>query len=237
MLAIPNVTLDVLTTGNSELDKRMGGGIPRGSLTFVEGSGDSGKSVLTQQLIWGSLRNGWRDTVFTTENTVRSFVKQMESLNLGILDHTLLGTLKIFPIKASKIKPETGTVLDTLTNAFKTQEGRDLLVVDSLTSFINKAATDEVIPFFEDCKSLCNTGLSIVVVFHTYAFDESLLARVSSLCDAHLKLSCENMGTKLVKVLEVSKVRGAKMATGNICSFDVEPGWGMRIIPFSKARA
>ena len=36
------------------------------------------------------------------------------------------------------------------------------------------------------------------------------------------------------QVLEVAKVRGAEMSTGNIVSFDVEPMLGMRIIPISK---
>jgi flagellar protein FlaH len=38
----------------------------------------------------------------------------------------------------------------------------------------------------------------------------------------------------LVKVLEVAKVRGAELSTGNIVSFDVEPMLGMKIIPVSK---
>jgi flagellar protein FlaH len=38
-------------------------------------------------------------------------------------------------------------------------------------------------------------------------------------------------------VLEVAKVRGAEKTTGNIISFDVEPGLGMRIIPVSSAKA
>ena len=57
------------------------------------------------------------------------------------------------------------------------------------------------------------------------------------MCDAHLKLRIENMGSKLVKVLEVCKVRGAVMKTGNIVSFDVEPHWGIRVIPFSSTKA
>jgi flagellar protein FlaH len=56
------------------------------------------------------------------------------------------------------------------------------------------------------------------------------------MCDAHLRLRIEEMGDRLMKVLEVAKVRGADKNTGNIVSFDVEPGWGMRIIPISKAK-
>ena len=72
---------------------------------------------------------------------------------------------------------------------------------------------------------------------HSYAFDETMLIRIRSLCDAHLKLKMEEVGERLVKMLEVSKVRNAERTTGNIISFEVEPKMGMRIIPITKAKA
>ena len=75
------------------------------------------------------------------------------------------------------------------------------------------------------------------MVVHSYAFDEGMLIRVRSLCDAHLKLRLEEVGERLVKMLEASKVRNAERTTGNIISFEVEPGLGMRIIPITKAKA
>ncbi|MCH8206378.1 MAG: hypothetical protein IH956_05180, partial [Chloroflexi bacterium] len=44
-------TVKVVSTGNVEIDKKMGGGIPVGSMTLIEGESDSGKSVLSQQMI------------------------------------------------------------------------------------------------------------------------------------------------------------------------------------------
>ena len=63
------------------------------------------------------------------------------------------------------------------------------------------------------------------------------MTRLSSICDAHLRLRVEDLGTQLVKVIEVSKVRGATKTTGNIVSFDVEPNFGIKIIPITKAKA
>ena len=40
-----------------------------------------------------------------------------------------------------------------------------------------------------------------------------------------------------MKVIEVSKVRGATKTTGNVVSFDVEPNFGIKIIPITKAKA
>jgi flagellar protein FlaH len=37
--------------------------------------------------------------------------------------------------------------------------------------------------------------------------------------------------------MEVAKIRGADMKTGNILGFEIEPNRGLRIIPISVARA
>ena len=226
----------VISTGNDELDKKMGGGIPLRTLTLVEGQPDSGKSVLTQQMLWGSLKKGCSAVVFTTENSVKSLVTQMQSLNLDIMDYFLLSRLWIYPIDIKKTRQSLSAgLLPLLTSC--ANKGIDLAVIDSLTYYLTHATIEEVLSFFEDCKRISGGGMGVVCVAHSYAFDEKVMVRLGSMCDAHLRLRIETMGSKMIKILEVSKVRGATLNTGNIISFDVEPNWGIRIIPYSKARA
>ncbi|MBM3155745.1 MAG: flagellar accessory protein FlaH [Chloroflexi bacterium] len=226
----------IISTGNDELDKKIGGGIPLGTLSLVEGQPDSGKSVLTQQMLWGSLKKGCSAVVFTTENTVKSFVTQMQSLNLDITDYFLLSKLWIYPIDTKKTRRclHTG-LLPLLTSC--AGKGVDLAVIDSLTYYVTHATIEQVLSFFEECKALTGRGMGVICVAHSYAFDENVMVRLGSMCDAHLRLRIETMGSKMMKILEVAKVRGAEMNTGNIISFDVEPNWGIRVIPYSKARA
>jgi flagellar protein FlaH len=226
----------IISTGNDELDKKMGGGIPLKTLTLVEGQPDSGKSVLTQQMIWGSLKRGCTAVVFTTENTVKSLVTQMQSLNLDIMDYFLLSRLWIYPLDTKKTRRSLGSgVMPLLTSC--AGKGIDLAVIDSLTYYLTHSSIEEVLTFFEDCKMLTGRGMGVVCVAHSYAFDENVMIRLGSMCDAHLRLRIETMGSKMIKILEVAKVRGAELNTGNIISFDVEPNWGIRVIPYSKARA
>ena len=234
-MSLKTAVVGNISTGNSEIDKKMGGGIPIGSMTLIEGQPDSGKSVLTQQIIWGSLGSGHKVTLLTTENTIRSLLNQMKSLNLDISDYYLLGHLKIRPIKSVKTGEDPEKTLRVLIE-MQAQE-QDLVVVDALTSFISRATTEQSIAYFEECKCLANGTRTLIGVVHSYAVTENVLVRISSMCDAHLRLRIETMGSQLVKMLEVAKVRGAQRNTGNIISFEVEPNWGMRIIPFSKARA
>ncbi len=224
----------VISTGNSEIDKKLGGGIPLGSMTLVEGESDSGKSVLSQQMIWGSLHDGFHVVLYTTENTFKSFIRQMNSLALEVTDFILLGKLKVYPIMAAKAQLSAEQVFSLLLADMNAYDKPTLAVVDSLTTFITHISIEETMTYFESCKEFCDRGSSVVNVVNSYAFSEADQARVRSICDAHLRLRTEQVGDLLVKVLEVAKVRGAEMSTGNIVSFDVEPMLGMRIIPISK---
>ena len=223
----------LISTGNYDLDNKMGGGVPFGSLTLIEGDSGAGKSVLAQQMMHGSLVEGYNLSLFTSENGVKSLVKQMRSLNLDILDYLLLDNLRIFPIETSRLGKEAPT---TLLKAIRREKGRDMIFVDSLTSSIPASSDREVMGFFEDSKRLCSDGTTVVVIIHSHGLTRELLTRIRSLCDAHLQLRTEEIGNKLVKTMEVTKVRGAEQTTGNIISFEVEPGWGIRVIPINKAK-
>jgi flagellar protein FlaH len=227
----------VISSGNPELDNKLGGGIPVQSLLLVEGQSDSGKSVLFQQLSWGSLRDGLRVCLLTTEDTVQGFVRQMESLNLDILDYLLLNRLKVYPVKAMKAKDGVEKALEALLVALRKQQGQDLVLVDSVTSFIAHSSLHQVIAFFEECKSLVRQGMTLGLTAHSYAFSNEILVRINSLCDAHLRMSIETLAGRLMKVLEVAKIKGAQQTTGNITSFDVVPGMGMKVVPYTKAKA
>ncbi|NDJ86932.1 MAG: flagellar accessory protein FlaH [Chloroflexi bacterium] len=224
----------VISSCNTELDSKMGGGIPVGSLVLIEGSSGSGKSVLSQQIIWGSLQNGFGVSLFTSENSVKSLVSQMQSIDLDILDFLLLGKFKVYPMELARLGEQAPFAL---IQAMKKEQQRDIIVVDTFTSAIAHARTDlQVLSFFEEAKRLCAKGITILVTLHSQGVAPDLIGPIRSMCDAHLLLRSEQDGQRIVKTLQVAKVRGAASVTGAVVGFEVEPGWGMRVIPISKAR-
>ena len=86
----------ILSTGNGEIDKKIADGIPLGSLTLIEGENDTGKSVLTQQIMWGAMKQGLRVDFYSTELTAKSFLSQMESMSLDVSDYFAWGYLRLF---------------------------------------------------------------------------------------------------------------------------------------------
>lgn len=233
----PRRTKQVISTGNPELDKKMGGGIPDSSLTLIEGQSDAGKSVLSQQLIWGGLQGGRSVVLYTSENTTRSLLRQMESLSLDISDFFLMGRINIYPVPPGLTEEQALNAFRMLLQHIGGLHGYDIVVVDSLTTFVSQVPEHETLTFFTACKDFCDAGKTLLFTMHSYAFSEQMFIRIRSICDAHLRLRMEEVGDQLVKVLEVAKVRGAEKSTGNIITFDVEPNLGMRIIPITKAKA
>ena len=229
---------EVICTGVAEIDERLGGGIPLGSLCLIEGHSDAGKSVLCQHLANGTLLNNQASVAYySTENTVKSMISQMDSLSLNIMDHFLADYMRIYPMIFHNSLHDGKKPFFVLTHHFSRLPKRfKLIIVDSITIMIAHSEPVAIIDFFSRCKELCGGDRSIVVVSHSYAFEEDMLARTRSLCDARFRLKLEQMGDRMVKLLEVLKVRGADRPTGDVVSFDIEPKVGMRIIPFAKAR-
>jgi flagellar protein FlaH len=175
-------------------------------------------------------------SLFTSENTVKSLVSQMESIDLDILDYLLLGKFRAYPMELSHLGNQATT---QIIQAMKREHERDhnVIVVDSFTAAVVNTTQDQVIvSFFEECKRICADHATILITLHEHGIQSELITRIRSMCDANLRLHTEQDGQKLVKTLEVAKIKGAASSTGAIVGFDVEPGWGMRVIPISKAR-
>jgi flagellar protein FlaH len=229
---------EVIITGVPEVDEKLGGGIPLGSLCLIEGHSDAGKSVLCQHLTNGTLIAGGASVAYyTTENNVRSLISQMDSLALPVLDHFLADHLRIFPLTFHSNMQGGNKPFYVLTHHFSHLPTEfKLIIVDSITLLVAHSNPTSIIDFFSRCKELCDDGRTIILVAHSYAFEEDLLARTRSLCDARFRLKLEQVGDNMIKLMEVLKVRGAERPTGDVVSFDIEPKLGMRIIPLAKAR-
>ncbi|MEM4034162.1 MAG: ATPase domain-containing protein, partial [Sulfolobales archaeon] len=58
--------LKIIPLGIKEMDEVLGGGIPHPTLITVEGGHGTGKTSLTQQIIYSALREGLKAYVITT---------------------------------------------------------------------------------------------------------------------------------------------------------------------------
>ncbi len=229
---------NILSSGNDEIDKKLGEGIPLGSLVLIEGENDTGKSVLCQQMCYGGLNQMYRIAYYSTENTIKSMLAQMDSLSLDISDFYAWGYFRIYPVHLEGVEWTStqmkGTLHLLMTHIRNIRER--IVMVDSLTMFTTYSDEDNILEFLTSLKNLCDKGYTILITLHQHAFKEDTLVRIRSACDCHLFLRKEQLTDRYISVMEVSKIRGAKKSTGNIVSFEVQPGFGLKIIPISQAK-
>ncbi|PKB63539.1 MAG: hypothetical protein BZY80_06875 [SAR202 cluster bacterium Io17-Chloro-G2] len=220
------------------LDDKLGGGIPMGSLNLIEGVASAGKSVLCQQLTYGALQGHRAVAYFTSESNTEALAPQMASIGMKVSTYLRNGGLRIYPLEEPTSDMDPNRVMDQMVkDIHRLPSQYTVIVVDSLTNLAAYSQETTVTGFFSFCKRLSARGRTFILVVHSDAFEEKLLIRLGALCDTHLRLNVEKVGAKLVKSLDVCKIRNAKVVTGDIVNFDVEPGFGIRVSPIAIARA
>jgi len=215
-------------TPNRELDNAFGGGIPIPSLALIEGDNDSGKSVISQQFLYGALCAGLDATVITTENTTHSYLAQTKLLHLNMDRAFMRGKLKIIPIHVKNIvwtHYRLSKLLATLTNYIQRNQSKFFLI-DSLTYMFAEAGLDDILTFFSCLKKLTEPNVpevakakTVIGTLHTRFHgddSEQILVRIVAMCDAHIKLSKDIGGGQIARRIEVSKLKGSQLITNKI---------------------
>jgi len=233
--SINGTPIEGILTGVAEIDDELRGGITTGSLVLIEGESGTGKSVLTQHLIYKALlfkKNAV--AYYTTDNSVKSLIEQMNSLSLPVLDYLLADWLRIYPAQPRKGFREAKKSLLLLTDHIpKLPERFNLVVVDCLTVLLNNLTPQLKVDFFYNCRELCQRGRSIFLIVNSRAIEQSILQRACLLCDDYLKLKSEEIGNRLLKILEVPKMHGVDYQAKSV-SFEVKPKVGIKIVPFGR---
>jgi len=227
----------ILTVGVMDIDKRLGGGLPPSSLTLVEGDPDAGKSIMVQQFTFGALKEGFKTSIFLSESSSRDFLAQMDSLGMSSTDYYLIGRLSLYQKNLRVEREKADRILQKLLRHIEDSDKRDLFIMDSITPLLFQFDERYVLSFLANCRDLAELGRTIIVTLHSYAISEALRFRADSIVDAHLRLRIEDLGQRLVRTLEVSKIRGAAKTADNSVSFTVQPGMGLKSVPISKTRA
>jgi flagellar protein FlaH len=211
------------------LSRRLGGGIPKGSLTIIAGPYGSGKSVFMERLTYGFLINGHTATYISTEMTVSGFIEQMKSLDYPVADRIIgksLMFIPVFPI-IGKAKTERKDFLSKLVRTTHLFD-REIMVVDTFSSLIcdelNEANAIETISFF---KKMNSRGKSIILTIDPTEIKEGLLTPFKSAADIFMEIKVRVIEGELNRTLTVNRYLKAKDYVSSLMSFRVEPNIGI----------
>lgn len=239
-------TADAATTGMKEIAGALGGGIRDDSMMIIEGEAKAGKSVLSQHLTYGALNCKDNAVVYyTTESSIEDMIAQMDSMSLPTKHDFVTDRLRIYSLNSPGIFENSPEFLRLLVKHISELPKRfNLVVVDSITPFMNQKNSVINMDFLQSCKELCEQGRSIILAVGSHVFDERTLYRTYLMSDYYLKIKSNDtvIGTgqvdeRVLKTLEVTKLGGAERQPQEGIKFEIKPKVGIQILPFVTVKA
>ena len=109
--------------------------LPNRSLWMIQGEVGSGKSLVSQRLIFGLLENGSKVLVVTTELTTRGWIEQMESIGYPVTDYIASGMLMVFSRFGVIAEAKEGVDLFDVLESDAVEKA-DVIVVDSASALM-----------------------------------------------------------------------------------------------------
>ncbi len=232
--------LSVISTGNEELDTRLGGGLPHPSLIVIEGDNGTGKTSLVLQFVYGALQQGLRTVLLTTETTAVHILRQAKNITFDLYKYYLSRQLEVYSahIGSSRWDREWSLrVSAKLASFVRSIRNTDLIVIDSITPILTQMQFNEAATLISLFRRETKRGITIILTLHPGLVRNDVLSFMKASSDVYFKLGLADIGGKQVKVLSVIKIRGAPMPAETTIAFDIDPAFGIKIVPVVVAHA
>jgi circadian clock protein KaiC len=201
-----------LSTGISELDRLMGGGIPDGDSLLIAGPSGTGKSALATQFIDAGLRKGEPGIIAIFEERPAGYVARAAGMGIDFKTPAASGKLEILYLRPLDLSVDEALqeILDAIART-----GAKRLVIDSLTGFEMALAPGFRADFRESLYRMISalTGAGVTIV-STVEIEDSFTAfqfshyAISFLTDDIIRLRYVEIDGQLRKVLVIVKMRG-----------------------------
>ncbi len=201
-----------LSTGISELDKMLGGGILEGDSLLVAGPSGTGKSALATQFISEGLRQGEAGIMAIFEERPQGYTHRADNFGLNLEKPQRTGKLEILYLRPLDLSVDE--TMQEILDAIK-RVGAKRLVIDSLVGFEMALAPG----FREDFReslyrmigALTGAGITILSTVEVEdTFDAMPFSHyaISFLTDDIIRMRYVEIDGQLRKVMVIIKMRG-----------------------------
>ena len=202
-----------LSTGVSDLDEMIGGGVPAGDAMVVAGPTGTGKTTLAAQFVAAGVRGGEASVIAVFEEHPEAYLERVSALGVDFRGAIAEGKLRIIYLRPLDLSVDE--TLEEIRDAVR-KTGATRVVIDSISGFEMALAPTYREDFRESLYRLVSavTGLGVTIVL-TMEVGESRegLAftnyAISFITDAIIVLRFVEMEGQLRKVLAVVKIRGS----------------------------
>jgi circadian clock protein KaiC len=99
-------TPEPLSAGIEEVDRLLGGGIERGTVTIVSGPTGVGKTTLGTQFAHAAARRGERSVIYLFEETAGTFFSRSAAVGIPARELVEEGSLRVEEVEALELSPQ-----------------------------------------------------------------------------------------------------------------------------------
>ena len=214
------------TLEQDSLSHAMGARLPNRSLWMVQGEVGSGKSLVSQRLIYGLLENGSKILVVTTELTTRGWIEQMESIGYPVTDYIASGMLMVFSRFGVIAEAKEGVDLFDVLESDAVEKA-DVVVIDSASSLIPEGIEpSQYLTTLQKLRKICSESRSLLLTVDPTEMDGKLLHKLRSSCEVLLDLNAGFVGGEIKRTIVVTRFLRAAGPVQASVGWRVEPYMG-----------
>ena len=158
-----------LTSGITELDSLLGGGLDRGTSTLILGPAGSGKSTLAAQFAAASATRGELTAAFVFDELKETFIARAAKTGLDVQSFMNADLLTVQQVDPAELSP--GQFAHTVRDAVDRNNAK-IVIIDSLNGYLN-AMPDErflTIQLHELLTYLNQKGVATILVMAQHGF-------------------------------------------------------------------
>jgi len=211
-----------------ELHRRIGGGIPAGTIMLLEGDRGTGKSIFAQRLLYGFLMNGYSVSYVSSQYTTVEYIRQMFSLGYDVVPFLIRKKLifvSLYPLLTGI--SEKKKFLSRLLGEPRLWEA-DIIIIDSFSALLSREQdVDAVRNFLMYIKKLASLDKVIILTSNTEEIDRESLFLLEEAATMLVRLQVKVFGGDLKNSAIIVKYNNAKGIFQKIIPFRVEPNVGL----------
>lgn len=214
-----------------ELNRNLGGGIPKSSLVLIEGTDGSGKSVIAQRICYSLLQNKHSVTYISTELNTKGFVEQMKSLGYDVKFNLIEGSLLFIPmfpfIGSTKL---ADNFLDNLLDSKKLFKS-DAIIIDTLSFLMvnDELKLSKCFDILNHLKKYTTMNKTIFFCIDPDHINKKLLTLLRSVADIFFSIELKDFAGGLVRVIMTHRFKRPMDSIIPAIPFKVEPQSGLAI--------